>query len=114
VPQELYFRLLKLTLGEFDFEVVVTQNLHDSAQVFPMLCMGLAEHKNVIYVDHHKLVEERPEDVIHGSLESCGCIGQPEAQDFELIMTKRRSESRFGAILGRNANLMVPRLQVQA
>jgi len=50
--------------------------------------MGLAEHKNVIYVDHHKLVEERPEDVIHGSLESCGCIGQPKAAPLQELINK--------------------------
>ena len=54
-----------------------------------LLLWTLAEFQNVIKVNQHKLANLTPEHTVHGSLESCWCIGQTKAEHSELSTAMR-------------------------
>ena len=72
-----------------------------------MFFRRLAEGEDVIQIDDHILVQMFAEQAVHDLLECARSIGQAEAHDFELIVTKRCSESCLGYVFLSDADLMI-------
>ena len=84
---------------QLSIQLIAPQIFKNISEMPGMLLWTLAEIQNVIKVDQHKLANPVPENTVHGSLESCWCIGQTKTEHSELKMPKRGSECSFGHIL---------------
>ncbi len=113
VAKECDLRCAKCALFEFGKQLIGLHDRQDSVKVLQMLINVFAVYEYVVHVHDNKLAKEWLEDVVHGSLKSCGCVGQAKGQHHELIQPKRRAESSFGYIRFGNADLVVATLQIQ-
>ena len=65
----LYTWFTKLTLLKFDLELVLSQSLKYKPQMILMLMFSGTEHKYIIQVHKHKVINVLPHDNIHQPLE---------------------------------------------
>jgi hypothetical protein len=113
MPKISHFRKPEFTLGELGIEAMLTQLGESEAKMLRMLFFGLGIDKNIIQIDHHKLVKVFHEDRVHESRESCWGIGEAKGHDCVLIESIASSESCLWNILFANFDLMVTASQVQ-
>ena len=65
----LYMWLTKLTLLRFGLQLVLPQSLENKPQMIFMLIFSGTEHKYIIQVDQHKVINVLPHNIIHQPLE---------------------------------------------
>ena len=65
----LYTWFTKLTLLKFGLELVLSQLLENKPQMIFMLMFSGTEHKYIIQVHKHKVINVLPHDTIHQPLE---------------------------------------------
>jgi hypothetical protein len=66
----------KLAFGEFGIQVVVSQSLKNSMEMFRMIFQIFRVDQNVINEDHYELVEFLHEERVHEIHEVCWGIGK--------------------------------------
>jgi hypothetical protein len=98
-------------LGFLDEEAVLMENVEDGAYMTKMVgpcgapCGAVDEY--IIEENQHELAEERPQDVIHESLECRRSVAQPERHDQELVEAVVSAERSLGDILGAHPDLVI-------
>jgi hypothetical protein len=70
------------------------------------------EDEDVVEEDYYKVVEVWAEDVVHGTLEGCRCVGESEGHDLELVVAISCHECCFGLIILGDSDLPVTGFKV--
>ena len=65
----LYMWFTKLTLLKFGLELMLPKSLENKSQMIFMLMFSGAEHKYIIQVHKHKVINVLPHNTIHQPLE---------------------------------------------
>ncbi len=112
VAEEFDGEFSERTLVEASEVVVLAQDTKDEGQVFGVLSGVLGKNENIIEEDHDEVVKVGAKDVVHGTLERSGCIGETKGHDFELVVAVTSTECCLGNIILSNAYLPVSRLEV--
>ena len=66
----LYTWFTKLTLLKFGLELMLPQSLENKSQMIFVLIFSRTEHKYIIQVDQHKVINVPPHKIIHQPLKS--------------------------------------------
>jgi hypothetical protein len=112
VAEEFDGEFSERTLVEASEVVVLAQDTKDEGQVFGVLSGVLGKNENIIEEDHDEVVKVGAKDVVHGTLERSGCIGETKGHDFELVVAVTSTECCLGNIILSNAYLPVARLEI--
>ena len=72
-----------------------------------VLFEGLGEDEDIVKVDDHQSIQERPEQVVHESLESAGSIAEAERHNESLVVAVSRLECGLVDVFFEDLDLVV-------
>ena len=87
--------------------VVLAENVENGGKMLSVLSRILGENEDVVEEDDDEVVQVRPEDVIHSTLERSWSVGETKGHDFELVVAVASPKCCFGNIIFSNADLPV-------
>lgn len=73
---------------------------------------GLRENEDIVEVDDHESVQERPKEVVHEPLEGSGCIAEAKGHDKALVVAISGLESGLVDMIFEDLDLVVTALEV--
>jgi hypothetical protein len=103
----------ELALGSLDEEAVLVENIEDGTHVTKVIGPRGVVDEDVIKEDEDEPTEERPQDVVHESLERCRGVAQPKRHDQELVEVVVCAERGLGDVLDAHLDLMVAGAEIQ-
>ena len=92
---------------------MVSKDSENYLDMFPMELNGSWKNKNIVQIDHQKVVQVFPKNVVDKVLESSWGVAEAERHNKVLIVAKSGPKGCFPLIPGSNSNEIVgpPKIQ---
>jgi hypothetical protein len=112
MSQELGGCLEELAFGSSCVKPFFLKDLEDLRDVLLMFLEGLGEDQDIVEVDDHESIQERPEEVVHEPLESAGSVAEAKGHDKALVVSVPCLESGLVNMVFEDFNLVVAAFEI--